>query len=192
MRSPSNITDDTRSFARQLSQEGQVIEITCQPHRGAIVNECFDTVSNYVEHNGGERVLGWFIGEWPNAFLLAELHAVWRSDDGEWLDVSRHPIQQRRILFVPDSSSVVPEIQQENQFHPLSDNQVVASYIDSERKAHLAADPNSKYMNPEDPKVIEAQFQLMKDKVSLARLFGWPRGTPMKERVLSKSLSWIS
>ena len=186
MISPLTITPEVEDFAELLTSRRDVVQMRCRTHKSAVVNECFDAVADYIAIHGGERVLGWFIGEWPGVLLLAELHAVWRSEEGRWLDVARHPIPRARILFVPDERAEIPEIQEPNRYHALSDDDLVARYIHSEEAAHLAADPNSKYMNLADSRLQEAQLHLLRSKAALANKFGWPKGTPIQERVLSK------
>jgi hypothetical protein len=186
MISPHTITPKIEDFAELLTSSREVIQMKCRTHRTAVVNECFDAVAHYMAIHGGERILGWFIGEWPDVLLLAELHAVWRSDEGRWLDVARHPIPRARILFVPDSQVEIPEIQEPNRYYSLSDDPLVAQYIESEHALHLAADPSSKYMNPLDPKLQEAQLHMLGSKAALAKKFGWPKGTPIQERMMSE------
>jgi hypothetical protein len=186
MISPHTITQEVEDFAEILTSRREVVQMKCRTQKTAVVNECFDAVADYIAIHGGERVLGWFIGEWPSVLLLAELHAVWKSDEGRWLDVARHPIPRARILFVPDSQVEIPKIQEPNRYHPLSDDPLVPQYIECEHSAHLAADPSSKYMNVLDPKLQEAQLHMLRYKAALAKKFGWPKGTPIQERMMSK------
>ncbi len=53
---------------------------------------CYWNVADHVAANGGSRVFGWMLIEVPEVFLFAWHHAVWRSSDGELLDISGHPI----------------------------------------------------------------------------------------------------
>lgn len=188
MQSPIKINDSVSAFAKTLSDSGEIIQIKCQQHKYAEVNECFDAVNRYITEHDGKRVLGWFIGEWTNVLLFAELHAVCQRQDGSWIDVAHHPVNRRKILFVPDQNAKIPEIQQENRFFALANDPAISEYIDLEHLAFLAAKPDSKYVNPEDPKLLDAQFQLLHSKAALAKRYGWPKGTSMTQRLKGNAI----
>jgi hypothetical protein len=100
-RPPQEITEDVQSFARQLSPDRQTCFVPIDTAAWAESNECFAAVEKKIEQDGGEMVHGWGIAEWPNIRLVAEFHVVWRSEEGELLDVSVHPPEHETTLFVP-------------------------------------------------------------------------------------------
>lgn len=100
-RPPEEITDDVQSFARQLSPEKQPSWVPINTAAWAEPKECFAAVGKKIEQDGGEMVHGWGIVEWPNIRLVAEFHAVWRSEEGELLDVAVRPPKHETTLFVP-------------------------------------------------------------------------------------------
>ena len=75
-----------------------------RPDKSAAVRECFPNVRNRVRAQGGELVYGWAIWEWPEVFVEAEHHGVWRSPDGDLIDITPHEYPTDGVLFLPDPS----------------------------------------------------------------------------------------
>lgn len=181
MRSPRKITAEVAAFAEELSPGAGTVLVDCREDRNAVLLECFDTVDAKVRAHGGDRVLGWCLYEWPRAFLVAELHAVWRRPDGTLLDVAKHQVRQSRIAFVPDPTARVPEIQTPNRYFPLCDDPLVARYIAAEAAGYVASDPTSPYLVL-TAEVRSALEEIAAAKRALATKYGWPPGTPLSER----------
>lgn len=83
--------------------EPQYIEV--DPIKNGEFLECFDTVHNYIDKNGGKRILGWVLWELPGLFIEAEFHAVWESPTGELRDITPRQTATKRILFIRDPNS---------------------------------------------------------------------------------------
>jgi hypothetical protein len=67
----------------------------------AIPNECFPNVVRKVTIDGGQIVYGWQI--WKGELICeAEFHAVWRSSNGNLIDITPKIPPVERILFVQD------------------------------------------------------------------------------------------
>jgi hypothetical protein len=73
---------------------------------GYISGACHLNVAHRVQHHGGERVFGWMIWTGP-MFTEGEFHSVWRSPDGELLDITPRADGEKFILFVPDPKTKV-------------------------------------------------------------------------------------
>lgn len=65
---------------------------------------CSDGVRLKVAADGGAPVYGWTIWEWPPAIVTAEFHCVWRSPQGDLVDITPKPADEKTILFVEDPS----------------------------------------------------------------------------------------
>jgi len=72
-----------------------------------------------VEKRSGSIQHGWTLWEWPGIFAEGEFHAVWRSPDGQLLDVSPKQDGERRILFAPDPNRVFTERRADNIRMPI-------------------------------------------------------------------------
>ena len=64
--------------------------------------ECFPNVEKKIKKDGGTAEYGWQIWLWPDNFIEAEFHAVWKSDDGLHIDITPKDIPYDQILFLPD------------------------------------------------------------------------------------------
>ncbi len=73
---------------------------------------------------------GWTIWYLPGVLMEAEFHAVWLSSDGDYLDVSPHPIHlhPERILFLPDPNTAYRGRQIDNVRIPLSKDPKVREF----------------------------------------------------------------
>lgn len=67
---------------------------------------CFWNVAAHVDRHGGGIVFGWSIHEWPHLFWEAQHHGVWRSPDGELVDITPPAAPGGTVtLFVEDQAS---------------------------------------------------------------------------------------
>jgi len=72
---------------------------------GYIAGNCHTNVLHRVREHGGERLNGWMIWEAPGLFAEGEFHCVWRSPDGDLVDVTPRRDGEARILFLPDPAT---------------------------------------------------------------------------------------
>jgi hypothetical protein len=59
-------------------------------------------VDNHVCKRRGSAVVGWAIWESPGVFIEAEFHAVWRSPEGQLIDIALRSRSFTNIVFLPD------------------------------------------------------------------------------------------
>jgi hypothetical protein len=102
--------------------------------------DCFPVVARHVDRAGGEPCYGWRIWELPWAYVEAEFHVVWRSPDGELVDITPTQTGISRILFVPDPSAVYEGRQVKNVRRALSPNSLVDEFF-------RAADAEFEFLN---------------------------------------------
>ena len=101
---PTAITDEVTAFCNEITATYTPLYVDVEPAPSATINECFVNVEAYADANGGSICYGWNIMEWPGILLEAMFHAVWRSPEGDLLDVTPHAEGERRILFVRDDT----------------------------------------------------------------------------------------
>jgi hypothetical protein len=74
----------------------EITPVTNDPQAWAACNKCYDNVALMVEDNGGSAVYGWSfvkVSDSDKSFrvdaaMYATHHAVWRSPDGELIDIT--------------------------------------------------------------------------------------------------------
>jgi len=91
--------------------------------------DCFVDVDRRVSEQGGQTEYGWRIWIWPAVLIEAEFHAVWRSPEGELIDISTPPDYASCVLFLPDPTRVWDGRQVKNVRVPLADNAEIAELI---------------------------------------------------------------
>jgi hypothetical protein len=64
---------------------------------------CWFNCLDYQQKNNGNVVFGWAIWHTDRNTLLAQHHAVWQSNKGQYLDITPNELAVEKILFVPDN-----------------------------------------------------------------------------------------
>jgi hypothetical protein len=77
------------------------INAEIQPSSDALVNNCFSNVANKVKLHGGSVCYGWAILQQMH-MIEAEKHAIWKTPDGGYIDITPRPIPIKAIQFVID------------------------------------------------------------------------------------------
>ena len=97
------IDNNVKGFQRSIPGTTRPVFVPLRPRADSIENDCFENVRRQIAAEGGEIVHGWRIYGFPELFLEAEFHAVWKSPRGDLLDVSLPPEEgTARIVFFPD------------------------------------------------------------------------------------------
>ena len=68
--------------------------------------ECFQNVEQMVKRYGRQQVNGRGIWRWSNVLVAAEAHAVWKSPEGQLIDITPHDNNEDKILFLCDESMI--------------------------------------------------------------------------------------
>ena len=100
---PATITAEVRSFAADIPADAPIYLRVTQDRYG-LFGYCSDGVLEKIKNDGGSIVFGWVIWEWPNVFLTAEFHAVWRDQNGSLSDITPKPHGEQEIVFAADPS----------------------------------------------------------------------------------------
>lgn len=103
-RTPLDINEKICALCTRITREFEPVYVPVNPLGGGTTNECFYNVRRQVKKNGGVPIYGWSIWEWPKVLVEAEFHCIWKSPNGDLVDISPRPDQQSKILFLQDSS----------------------------------------------------------------------------------------
>jgi hypothetical protein len=128
---PKTITSVVEDFCRSIAPDTPVY-VPIHPEPNAQIGECFFNVQEKVAASGGDIVYGWNIWEWPRVYIEAEHHAVWRSPDGDLIDVTPQPDGEGRILFLPDQDKVYDwegHKRTDNRRQAIADDPLVEEYL---------------------------------------------------------------
>ena len=100
---PAEISRPIQKLCKEVagSAEARFIPVRTDSEAGAL--SAFDAVARKVGQDGGSMQPGWAIWQCADALIEAEFHAVWRSPDGELVDVAARPGGEQTILFVEDA-----------------------------------------------------------------------------------------
>lgn len=124
---PQLISSEIRKFCKQITANAHPFYLKVEPAPESIKLECFPNVDNFISKNGGSVQYGWRIAEWSGVMMEAEFHAVWRSSDGSYRDVT--PFVENPILFLLDNARTYQGKQISNIRYALSNNPLIHEFI---------------------------------------------------------------
>ena len=101
---PRKLHRFVQELSRSIAGKAVARYVPVQPATGALPNECFFNVPQKIARDGGTIQYGWCQWEVPGLFIEAEVHAVWVSPNGEWIDVTPKVNNEREILFLADNA----------------------------------------------------------------------------------------
>ncbi len=100
---PAAISRPIQKLCREVAGSAEAQFIPVRSHNEAGPLSPFDAVARKVEQDRGSIQPGWAIWQFADALIEAEFHAVWRSPEGELVDVAARPGGEQTILFVEDA-----------------------------------------------------------------------------------------
>ncbi len=111
---PRDITPEIQELCQTIS-EYEPVFVPVIADSKSLINECFYNVDAYIAEHGGQRVIGRSIWQRANVMIEAVAHAVWKSPDGELIDVTSHGNEISAILFLATpkmtyEGNVIPSI----------------------------------------------------------------------------------
>src|SRR5437660_241975 len=106
MPAPREIREYVQEFCQEIAPQGEPIYLAVTPSDQDVLLDCLVNVERRIAESGGDIQYGWRIWEWVNTLIEAEFHAVWRSPDGNLIDVTPAPHDYKRVLFLPDNGTV--------------------------------------------------------------------------------------
>jgi hypothetical protein len=173
----------TQEFCGSVVTNGAPISVTCRPIPNQPENECFPIIEEYVAANGGEQIIGWAIWERPGVFIEAEFHSIWRSPDGENIDLVPRIFPLDYITFLPAPNRRYDGLQVDNVRKPLiKDNDLIRYLYLFRRKFEImnSGDLAGQYGYIAIPKKFEREFaKLVKEASVLERRLAkrYPKAT---------------
>jgi hypothetical protein len=94
--------DKITKFTKSVFNIQEPLRIPVKTADFSIQNQCFFNVKKYCELYGGDIKYGWRIRfPYPKIMIEAEFHAVWLSNSGELIDISKSDCDE--TLFVIDN-----------------------------------------------------------------------------------------
>lgn len=126
---PARITQVIIDFCASITSDSSPEYIDVCPAPWASLNECFNNVSRMVKQYGSSMILGWTVWQRGNMLLDAEAHAIWRAPDGKLIDITPHSYNEKRILFLFDSSVCYQGITIPSHRQALTDSPLVSELI---------------------------------------------------------------
>lgn len=185
-RPPKLIKPYVVSFARQVvGMNGiDLFYVPRRPITTAPFNDCFALIEAHVAQNGGTAVLGWAIWERPKIFIEAELHTVWHSPGGEYVDLAPRQKPIPRILFLRDPKRTYRGVQVDNMRRLLCSDKDVKRFLElAALRFELLNEGNMRhYHGPVHmtPEMKAAETELLALKLKMMRRYGpWHPEQPL-------------
>ena len=129
-RVPQRIDHNVKRMIWRIGSTEEPVYLDVKTEPFAEVAECFSSVKEKVRRDGGSMQLGWQIWQIPDIMIEAEFHAVWKSPDGELIDITPKKCRIDRILFVPDSKARYYGARRRNKKLNISGNRLVDDLIE--------------------------------------------------------------
>ena len=137
---PRSLYPKLAHFCEQLVAGVTPVWLPVRPASGARAMDCFSVVEARVRAHGGQSVTGWQLWEWPPFYLEAEFHAVWRSPNGQLIDLTPKEIPVHTILFLEDPTRPYGGRRRRNEMCALSGNPVIGDFIEACNEAESIVD----------------------------------------------------
>lgn len=103
---PEKIIGKIMELCRRIVH-GEVSQyVPVKPEEWSRPMECFQNVEQMVKRYGRQQVNGRGIWRWSNVLVTAEAHAVWKSPEGQLIDITPHDNNEDKILFLCDESMI--------------------------------------------------------------------------------------
>jgi hypothetical protein len=128
---PAKISTHIKKLCRKIGTGWAPQWVPVEPRLDSGFRDCFADVGRQVEEHGGSLVSGWLIWEHPGVLLDAEFHAIWKSPEGNLLDVTEKADRERRVLFVPDGTRTFAGHRIDNVRLPIGKDPLIAEFIKS-------------------------------------------------------------
>jgi len=113
---------------KKIDAKYRPIGVNVVPDSNGKINDCFNNVARKVAEDGGSIIYGWAI--WPGKYMIeAEKHAVWKTTNGDYIDITPRLKQPSQIAFVIDEAFNYSGQWVDNVRQNITDNKVVDDWI---------------------------------------------------------------
>lgn len=127
---PKEISKEVLNFCKLINTDNEPRYIVVEQHQDCKENHCYENVKRIVADKGGTAIAGWVIWKRDNMYLEAEAHAVWKTIEGNWIDVSPHTPLEQQIFFLPDKDVKYDGTRIPNRFFQLTGSESVREFIE--------------------------------------------------------------
>ncbi len=128
-RVPKKIEPHVRQFCGSIVKGGLPAFVDVKTEEWPHLLDCYQVVDSKVRKEGGKKIHGWAIWEWPRVMIDAEFHCVWESPDGKLVDISPRQFAFKKILFLRDPNYEYEGFQVDNRRQPLRKDPLIESFI---------------------------------------------------------------
>lgn len=80
----------------------RVLEVPVSPQPGCNLGYCWYNCLDQQVANGGQVIYGWSLWQSGDCFI-AQHHAIWQNDQGQYLDVTPNEGKTEKVFFMPDN-----------------------------------------------------------------------------------------
>lgn len=138
--SHADVTDQLRGFSESIGASGDFAVLPITGGKGMRPLDCFNNCVQQQRSMGGAIVYGWDWHQLADLLVVAEFHSVWRSPEGDLIDLTPRAVKVAMVTFsidplreAPDINPSQPNIIAHQSFRfPLIDNLVGKEWIDAE------------------------------------------------------------
>ena len=116
------------ALCAELCTGTEPVYVPVLPSGASRMCDCFPTVDAFAAEHGGTRLLGWSLWEFPGLFVDAEFHAVWKSPEGDLVDLTKRQATGS-VLFLPAPGLAYSGRQVNNVRRPISLDPLVVEYL---------------------------------------------------------------
>lgn len=98
----SNVAPPSGISRPTYSDDSVLLEVEVAPPPGFPIGQCWYNCIEHSLNNGGQIVYGWLFWEVNHSYYVAQHHAVWRSENGNLIDLTPNATGTKKVLFMPD------------------------------------------------------------------------------------------
>lgn len=156
---PDKTNENIKKLVSKLGIEIEPMILDIIPDADAEYGSCFVNVLNKVREEKGEIIYGWQFCEYPY-MIEAEFHAVWKSPNGQLIDITPSISNENQILFIIDKSRVFQGESIDNIRFNTTTNELVDDIIRVE-------EARFRFMNKGERKNILGELPLNEKEASI-------------------------
>jgi hypothetical protein len=134
---PAAISRPILKLCKEVAGNAEARFIPVRTGSQAPALSAFDAVALKIDQEGGSLQPGWAVWEFADALIEAEFHAVWRSPEGELVDIAARPGGEQTILFVEDARRSASGAAVDSERRALRRDPLIEDFITLGRKQFL-------------------------------------------------------
>jgi len=126
--SPLDINENVLTLARKLNTGFEPKIVPVKVEKDALLQSCFGNVERKIARDGGSIIYGWIVWK-SNILCEGEFHAVWKSPDGQLIDVTPQEKIYDKVMFIPEPKKKYQGQSIDNVRINITSNKVVDDFI---------------------------------------------------------------